>query len=134
MELARGRKGGFAGRDSTHPVQKGALKRLSQAPHKRLFASSWDWIETNAQLAFTKTNPTKKMTKHEWFLALSESCIHNPFRPARIRALTQVGPHGNLSRGSQAMCWMCKARTSWKCGCWTCLCVGQPQGQSLGVV
>jgi len=51
--------------------------------HKRLFASSWAMIETNAQLAFTKTNPTKKMTKHEWFLALSESCIHNPFRTAR---------------------------------------------------
>jgi len=33
--------------------------------HRRLFAATWAWIETNAQLAFNKCNPVVKPSKKE---------------------------------------------------------------------
>jgi len=50
--------------------------------HKRLFAASISWIETNASLAFAKYNPTVTLTKREWYETLSEACLNNPSRLA----------------------------------------------------
>jgi len=100
--------------------------------HRRLFASSWAWIETNAMLAFNKQNPTEKLTKQQWFSALSESCIHNPFRPIRPRAMALAGPHGKLTRDRQALCWVCKARTNWKCGCGRPVCGWTTRARARG--
>jgi len=55
--------------------------------HKRLFAASISWIETNASLAFAKYNPTVTLTKREWYETLSEACLNNPFAPCRPRTM-----------------------------------------------
>ena len=68
-------------------------------------------------VAFKKYKGDVAMTKLQWYLALSNACIHNPFAPPRIREIPDAPGHGQPVCGSQAKCFMCKKRTNWKCPC-----------------
>lgn len=102
--------------------------------HRRLFAASIAWIETNAMLAYNKINSANPLTKQQWFRALSHWCIENPFRPPRPRAIDVVEGHGGPAIGSQALCWVCKSRTNWKCACGRPICGSTTRAKSRGGV
>ena len=72
--------------------------------HKRLFAASISWIETNASLAFAKYNPTVTLTKREWYETLSEACLNNPFAPCRPRTMPTPPGHEGITQGGGG-CW-----------------------------
>ena len=100
-------------------LQPGTLSDVwrTKKAHRRLFAATWAWVETNAQLAYNKYNPATKLTKREWYLALSDACLNNPFCPPRPRLQPVSSVHTALQKSSQGRCCLCTRKTGWKCGC-----------------
>ena len=90
--------------------------------HKRLFAASISWIETNASLAFAKYNPTVTLTKREWYETLSEACLNNPFAPCRPRTMPTPPRHEGITQGGGGTCRVCGKKSQWKCACGRAVC------------
>ena len=85
--------------------------------HKRLFAANWAWIETNGMLAYNRQNPHARLTKQQWFRALAEACVNNPFKPHVPRVIPAVQEHGGPVSSCNGSCWVCKKVTKRKCKC-----------------
>jgi len=116
-------------------LQPGTLTDVwkTRKAHRRLFAATWAWIETNGMLAYQMHNPDRKMCKREWYLALVDACINNPFSPIRPRGVPEVpSGHESVTQGSQASCWVCGHRTQWKCGCGRPVCGASTRAKERG--
>ena len=85
--------------------------------HKRLFAATWAWIETNGMLAYNRQNPHARLTKQQWFKALAEACVNNPFKPHVPKVIHAVEEHGGPVSSCNGSCWVCKKVTKRKCKC-----------------
>ena len=117
-------------------LQPGTLSDVwrTKKAHRRLFAATWAWVETNAQLAYNKYNPATKLTKREWYLGLSDACLNNPFAPPWPRTLPLSPLHSTLEQSSMARCWHCKTKTQWKCGCGRPFCGNTTRAKERGGV
>ena len=116
-------------------LQPGTLTDVwkTKKAHRRLFAATWAWIDTNAMLAYLRCNPDKKMTKREWYMALVDTCINNQFAPCRPRGVPEVPRgHESIAQGSQTQCWVCTRRTQWKCACGRPVCGPSTRAKERG--
>ena len=101
--------------------------------HMRLFAATWAWIETNGMMAYHRHNPDWKMTKREWYLALVDAYINNPFSSIRPRGVPEVpNGHKSVTQGSKAQCWVCEHKTQWKCSCGRPVCGASTKAKERG--
>ena len=107
-------------------MQPGTLPDVWQTKSAwhRLFAATVSWMETNAFLAYNQSREQNdKLTKGQWYAALSDACVNNPFAPVLPRAVVEfmVG-HSGLAQSKQGLCWICKHKTNWKCSCGRAIC------------
>jgi len=106
----------------------------NQKAHMRLFAVTWALIETNAQLAYDKYNPAVKLTKREWYLALSDACLNNPSHPPGPRTLAVSNIHNTPAQSRPVgRCRLCGRKTQWKCGCGRPFCGIHTRAKERGV-
>ena len=106
-------------------LQPGTLTDLWQTKNTwhRLWAATLSFIETNAQQAYHQGNTLGvQMTKGQWYSALAQACINNPFAPVQPRVVGPTSGHTQLQRSKQGLCWMCNKKTNWKCTCLRAFC------------
>lgn len=118
-----------------HSGQPGTLPDTWQTTdcRKRLFATSWSWIDTNAQVAWNFDHPGETLSNADWYLHLSEACAANPFRAVVPQAVSELAGHDGPFKSTCRACWVCGWKTLWKCGCERPVCRSQTRAGKDGV-